>query len=69
MGTVSRQVFNMLEKVQIRATKLIDGFKNVEYSDRLRRLNLPTLTYRRARGDLIELYKHFHAYDKETQIV
>ena len=57
---------NMLEKVQIRATKLIDGFKNVEYSDRLRRLNLPTLTYRRARGDLIELYKHFLAYDKET---
>ena len=57
---------NMLVKVEIRATKLIDGFKNVEYSDRLRRLNLPTLTYRRARGDLIELYKHFHAYDKET---
>ena len=57
----------MLEKVQMRATKLIDGFKNVEYSDQLRRFNLPTLMYRRARGDLIELYKHFHAYDKETR--
>ena len=56
----------MVEKVQMRATKLIDGFSNVEYSDRLRKLNLPTLTHRRTRGDLIELYKHFHAYDKET---
>ena len=34
---------NMLEKVQIRATKLIDGFKNVEYSDRLRRYDQKTL--------------------------
>ena len=48
----------MVEKVQMWATKLIDGFSNVEYSDRLRKLNLPT--------DMIELYTHFHAYDKET---
>ena len=53
---------NMVEKVQMRVTKLIDGFSNVEYSDRLRELNLLTLTYRRARGDMIELYKHFYAY-------
>ena len=44
---------NMVGKVQMRATKLIDGFSNVEYSDRLRKLNLPTLTYRRAQGDMI----------------
>ena len=49
---------NMVDKVQIRVTKLGDGFSNVEYSDRLRRPNLPTL--------MIELYKHFHAYDEET---
>ena len=29
-------------------------------------LNLPTFAFRRQRGDLIELYKHFHHYDKET---
>ena len=57
---------NMVGKVQMPATKLIDGFSNVEYSDRLRKLNLPTLTDRRARGDMIELHKHFHAHDKET---
>ena len=56
----------MLENVQIRATKLVDGFGNLEYPERLRRLNLPTLVYRRQRGDMIELYKHFTKYDKET---
>ena len=48
----------------MRATKLVDGFGNLDYPERLKRLNLPTLVYRRKRGDVIELYKHFHKYDK-----
>ena len=60
----SRKYINMPENIQIRATKLVDGFGNLEYSERLKRLNLPTLVYRRLRGDLIELYKHFHTYDR-----
>ena len=55
----------MLENVQIRATKLVDGLGNMDYPERLKRLNLPTLVYRRLRGDMIEMYKHFHTYDKE----
>ena len=55
---------DMLENVQVRATKLVDGFGKLEYHDRLKRLNLPTLVFRRKRGAMIELYKHFHAYDK-----
>lgn len=58
-----RKHINMIEKVQIRATKLIDGFGKLSYSERLTKLNLPTLTYRRLRGDMIETYKHFHNYD------
>ena len=46
-----------IEKVQKRATKLIINFKNMSYSDRLQRLNLPTLKYRRLRGDKIEVFK------------
>ena len=46
-----------LENVQRRATKLIPGFKDIEYKERLRKLKLPTLAYRRLRGDMIELYK------------
>ena len=56
----------MLENVQKRATKLVDDFKDLEYTERLRTVNLPTLIYRRARCDMIEMYKHFHAYDKNT---
>ena len=57
---------NMLEEVQVRATKLVNGLGGLEYSERLRKLDLPTLAYRRTRGDQIELFKHFHAYDKTT---
>ena len=54
---------NMIENVQIRATKLVDGFDGVSYSDRLQKLNLPTLAYRRLRGDMIETFKHINKYD------
>ena len=37
-----------LEKVQMRrATKLVITIKNLTYKDRLKRLKLPTLKYRR----------------------
>ena len=58
---------NALEKVQIRATKLVDGLSNLSYAERLEKLDLPTLAYRRLRGDLIEMYKHVKTYD--TSIV
>ena len=50
---------NMLENVQKRATKLVDCLGNLEYAERLERLQLPSLAYRRLRGDMIELFKHF----------
>ena len=56
----------MLENVQIRATKLVDGLRHLEYGERLKKLNLPTLVYRRLRGDMIEVFKHFHSYDRIT---
>jgi len=42
-----------LEKVQMRSTKLVTSIKNLAYKDRLKRLKLPTLKYRRRpiRGD------------------
>ena len=39
-----------------RATKLVISIKNLTYEDRLKRLKLPTLKYRRI-GDIIEVYK------------
>ena len=56
-----------LEGVQRRATKQIPGFSKLEYSERLRILKLPTLKYRRLRGDMIQTFKMLHpevGYDK-----
>ena len=47
----------LLENVQRRATKQVPGLRDMSYQDRLRHLNLPSLVYRRARGDMIETYK------------
>jgi len=41
----------------MRATKLVIVVKSLPYCERLRKLNLPTLKYRRLRGDMIEVYK------------
>ena len=46
-----------LENVQRRATKLILSFKDLDYKERLQRLQSPTLAYHQLRGDKIELYK------------
>ena len=58
-----RKDINRIESVQRRATKLVDGLRNLSYEERLRKLDLPTLAFRRLRGDMIELYKHHHLYD------
>jgi len=49
-----------IEKVQKRATKLVIELKHLPYTQRLKRLNLHTLKYRRLRGDMIELFKIIH---------
>ena len=46
-----------IERVQRRATKQVPDLKNMSYKDRLTKLKLPTLVYRRMRGDMIEVYK------------
>ena len=45
----------MIENIQRRATKLIPGLSDLSYEDRLHRLKLPSLSYRRSRGDMIEV--------------
>lgn len=46
-----------VERVQRRATKLITSIKDFSYEERLRILQMPSLSYRRDRGDMIQLHK------------
>ena len=56
----------IIENVQRRGTKLIDGFYELTYNERLKKLNLPTLKYRREKNDMVQIYKHFYAYDQSN---
>jgi hypothetical protein len=45
----------------------VSKIKELDYTDRLRALQLPSLYYRRCRGDMIEVYKYVHQiYELES---
>ena len=52
---------NMLEAVLRRATRLVPKIGNKKYPERLNKLMLLPLAYRRRRGDMIEVYKLVYA--------
>ena len=39
---------------------LVSKIRKKEYPERLEKLKLPSLAYRRRRGDMIEVYKYTH---------
>ena len=51
-----------IEGVQHRATRLVPGMAELDYETRLERLKLPSLSFRRMRGDMIEMFKYCHGY-------
>ena len=53
-----------IEKVQRRATKLIQEIRHLPYDKRLRTLELPSLQHRRRRGDMIQTYKILNGIDR-----
>ena len=65
----SKGLIEDLEKVQRRTTKMIRHCHYMSYRDRLKYLNLPTLAYRRIRGDMIEVYKMLNSkYDDNVSL-
>jgi len=61
-----RKDIDKIEAVQHRATRMIPGMDKFPYEERLRMLDLPipSLAYRRTRGDAIEVYKYLHGIYK-----
>ena len=48
-----------MEKVQMRALDMVDGMGGKTYE-------LITLSYRRCRGMMIEMWKHFNVYESDV---
>ena len=56
-GPFYKKDIDMFKSVQKRVTKLIDTLKDKPYEERLIALDLPSMKYRRERGDMILMYK------------
>ena len=56
-GPFFKEDAKSIERVQRRATRMVPNLRHLEYKDRLRQLNLPSMKHRRRRGDMIFAYK------------
>ena len=54
----------MIERVQRRATKLIEGLRDMSYSERLSHTGLMSMEKRRVRDDLIQIFKMLRSKDR-----
>ena len=54
---------DLLESVQRRFTKMIKGISHLEYEERLKSLNLPTLEKRRTYLDLVQAFRLYRGLD------
>ena len=58
-----------VENVQRRATKMVPVLNKESYGERLKKLKLLTLSYRRIRGDMIQVFKlvnNMYDYDSRN---
>ena len=63
----SKELQKSIEQVQRTATRQLPGFNKLGYKDRLKKLGLPSLSYRRKRSDMIQVWKMLNEwYDKDS---
>ena len=55
-GPFNKEDQRLVERVQRRATRLVPDVRHLPYQERLCKLQLPSLLYRRRRGDVIMMY-------------
>ena len=59
----TKKNIQLIENIQRCATRILPELRGLTYCERLERLKLPTLLYRRKRYDLIQLCKIVHGYE------
>ena len=55
-----KQDIELTEGVQHQATRIVPGLAKLPYEERLRKMDLPSLTYQRNGKDAIEVYTYLH---------
>ena len=59
-----------IERVQHRATRMVPGMAKLPCEERLKTMKMPSLVYRRLRGDSIESYKYKHnIYKTDSEVL
>jgi len=53
-----------IEKIHRRATRFIPNLQHLSYEERLQSLKLPSLDFRRRRGDMIQVFKIMNGLDR-----
>ena len=54
---------DLIENVLRRASKMLPRLSNLTYEERLTKIEIPSMKYRRMRGDMIMVYKVLTGYD------
>ena len=62
MGPKHKLDEDLVEKVQRKATKMVPSIRHLPCEERLQSLGLPSLKYRRLRGDMIMTYNMLHSH-------
>jgi len=65
-ANVIKNYMNKIENVQRRFTKHIKCLQSLDYEERLKKIQLPSLEYRQIRGDMLQVFKIArNYYDKK----
>ena len=61
-GFIKRRQLYVIDRIQKRAIEILESVKDMPYEEQSRKFKLPAITYWRARGMKMEVWKHINSY-------